>query len=176
LSVVTLQFVNPQSRQSIAAGICAQTQLHAHTYLHTHTHTHTHTHATTDAHTHTRTHAHIQIQLHTNIHTLTLIRTRVCASGHTLPDMWLDNFLMVAQWRFPSFSAKTLSAIAWATATVGHTPSQEWLLGYEQQVSACTFMCLCVCVCERVWFVDVWVCRCGCGCVHVHMHMHVCCM
>lgn len=48
--------------------------------------------------------------------------------------MWLDNFLMVAQWRFPSFNPKTLSVIAWAVAAIRHTPTQEWLLSYEQQV------------------------------------------
>ncbi len=41
---------------------------------------------------------------------------------------------MVTQWRFPSFSAKTLSVVAWAVASLGHTPSQEWLVLYEQQV------------------------------------------
>jgi hypothetical protein len=41
---------------------------------------------------------------------------------------------MVAQWRFPNFSAKTLSVIAWAVASLGHTPTQEWLVSFEQQV------------------------------------------
>ena len=55
-------------------------------------------------------------------------------SGTKLPEMWLDNFLMVAQWRFPSFSAKMLSILVWSTAMLEHRPSQEWLLCFEQQV------------------------------------------
>lgn len=41
---------------------------------------------------------------------------------------------MVAQWRFPSFSAKTLGVVAWAVASLGHTPSEQWLVSYEQQI------------------------------------------
>jgi hypothetical protein len=58
----------------------------------------------------------------------------VLLAGYKLPAMWLDTFLMVAQWRFPNFSAKTLSVIAWAVASLGHTPTQEWLVSFEQQV------------------------------------------
>ena len=48
--------------------------------------------------------------------------------------MWLDNFLMVSQWRFPSFSAKLLSILVWSTAMLEHRPSQEWMLCFEQQI------------------------------------------
>lgn len=73
--------------------------------------------------------------VHTHPHLLTPNNPHPApATGHKLPAKWLDSFLMVAQWRFPSFSAKTLSVVAWAVASLGHTPSQEWLLGFEQQV------------------------------------------
>lgn len=48
--------------------------------------------------------------------------------------MWLDNFLMVAQWRFPSFGARLLSILAWSTATLNHRPQQDWLVCFEEQV------------------------------------------
>jgi hypothetical protein len=58
-----------------------------------------------------------------------------CNAGVKLPDMWVDNFLMVAQWRFPSFEARLLSIVVWSTATLNHRPQQDWLVSFEEQVS-----------------------------------------
>ena len=73
--------------------------------------------------------------------------------------MWIDNFLMVAQWRFPSFGAKLLSILVWSTAVLEHRPSQEWLLCFEQQVHAGCCCCWLVGACMHLHlFLPDWTC------------------